>query len=100
MSEREAMTEGAKRDISFLKVIVACMRSNREIQFEIGEVEKAKQVLNRFKESSAGPSLDISRIEEVLNRASASAPAHTKTLSAEAGQQLLQFALSLADRTL
>jgi len=68
--------------------------------FQIGEVEKAKQVLNRFKESSAGPSLDISRIEEVLNRASASAPAHTKTLSAEAGQQLLQFALSLADRTL
>lgn len=67
--------------------------------FQIGEVEKAKQVLNRFKESSAGPSLDISRIEQVLDRASAT-PEHRKTLSAEASQQLLQFALSLADRTL
>ena len=67
--------------------------------FKIGKVDKAKQVLNRFKESSAGPSLDISRIEQVLDQA----PARTdgsETLSAENKQQLLQFALSLADKTL
>jgi hypothetical protein len=57
-------------------------------------------VLNRFKESSVGPSLDISRIEQVLDRAPAPATDTTGTLSAENKQQLLQFALSLADRTL
>jgi tetratricopeptide (TPR) repeat protein len=68
--------------------------------FQIGEVKKAKQVLNRFKESSVSPSLDISRIEQVLDRASDSPTERPATLSAENRQQLLQFALSLADRTL
>ena len=68
--------------------------------FQIGKIEKARDVLNRFKESSVGPSLDISRIEQVLDRAPAPATDTTGTLSAENKQQLLQFALSLADRTL
>jgi tetratricopeptide (TPR) repeat protein len=66
--------------------------------FQIGQVEKAKETLNRFKESSANASLDISRIEQVLDRAPA--PAGGETLTAENKQQLLQLALSLADRTL
>jgi len=65
--------------------------------FQIGKVEKAREVLNRFRESSKGPSLDISRIEQVLDRAPSST---SGTLSAENKQQLLQFALSLMDRTL
>lgn len=68
--------------------------------FQIGEIEKAKEVLNRFKESSVGPSLDISRIEQVLNRAAPPQTETSGTLTAENKQQLLQFALSLADRTL
>jgi tetratricopeptide (TPR) repeat protein len=69
--------------------------------FQIGEIQQAREVLNRFKESSVGPSLDISRIEAVLDRAPAAEVTHTSgTLSAENKQQLLQFALSLADRTL
>ena len=67
--------------------------------FQIGQVDKAKATLNRFKESSANASLDISRIEQVLDRAPAP-PAGGEALTAENKQQLLQLALSLADRTL
>jgi tetratricopeptide (TPR) repeat protein len=68
--------------------------------FQIGQVDKARAVLKRFRDSSAGPSLDVSRIEQVLDRAPATASQPTDTLSAENKQQLLQFALSLADKTL
>ncbi|WP_109486220.1 tetratricopeptide repeat protein [Occallatibacter savannae] len=70
------------------------------LYFQIGEIDKAKEVLNRFKESSVGPSLDISRIEQVLDRATAPGEATTHSLAAEKRQQLLQFALSLSDQTL
>ena len=70
------------------------------LYFQIGKIEKAREVLNRFKESSVGPSLDISRIEQVLNRATAPATETAGALTAENRQQLLQFALSLSDRTL
>ena len=68
--------------------------------FQTGKVDKAREVLNRFKESSVSPSLEISRIEQVLNRVPDSAIATGASLSPENKQQLLQFALSLADRTL
>ena len=67
--------------------------------FQIGQVGKAKETLNRFKESSANASLDISRIEQVLDHAPAPS-ASSESLTAENKQQLLQLALSLADRTL
>lgn len=68
--------------------------------FQIGKIEQAREVLKRFKESSGGPSLDISRIEQVLDRAPAPPTQTAGALSAENKHQLLQFALSLADRTL
>jgi len=67
--------------------------------FQIGQIDKARQVLNRFKESSSGTSLEIAQIEQVLDRATA-APAANQTLTAVNKEQLLQLALSLADRTL
>jgi tetratricopeptide (TPR) repeat protein len=68
--------------------------------FQIGKIDKAREVLNRFKESSSGTSLEISQIENVLSRAS-SAPAPAEQAMTDASkQQLLQLALSLADRTL
>ena len=66
--------------------------------FQMGKVDKAKEVLHRFKESSANASLEIDRIEQVLDRAPAAAAAETMT--AENKEQLLQLALTLADRTL
>jgi tetratricopeptide (TPR) repeat protein len=67
--------------------------------FQIGQIDKARAVLNRFKESSSGTSLEIAQIEQVLNRASVAPPAN-QTLTAVNKEQLLQLALSLADRTL
>ncbi len=67
--------------------------------YETGQVDKAREVLNRFKGSNAG-GLDVSRIEEALSRAPNNAPASDGTIPMEARQQLLQFALSVADRTL
>jgi tetratricopeptide (TPR) repeat protein len=67
--------------------------------YETGQIDKAREVLNRFKGSSAG-GLDVNRIEEALSRAPASTSSATQPLPMEARQQLLQIALSLADRTL
>jgi tetratricopeptide (TPR) repeat protein len=68
--------------------------------FQIGKIDKARDVLKRFKDSNVGPSLDISRIEQVLDQAPAQAGQEAGALTAQNKQQLLQFALSLADKTL
>jgi tetratricopeptide (TPR) repeat protein len=67
--------------------------------YETGQVDKAREVLNRFKGSNAG-GLDVNRIEDTLSRAPNNALAPGATIPMEARQQLLQFALSVADRTL
>ena len=68
--------------------------------FQIGQIDKAKEILNRFKNSDASGTLDINRIEQVLDQASASPSAETGPMTAANKAQLLQLALSLADRTL
>jgi tetratricopeptide (TPR) repeat protein len=68
--------------------------------FQIGKTEKAREVLTRFKESSAAGSLEIDRIQQVLDRAPASTPQANESLTADNKEQLLQLALTLADRTL
>lgn len=67
--------------------------------YQTGQIEKAREVLNRFKGSNTG-GLDVNRIEEVLSRAPATSPSTEAPMSMAARQQLLQLALSLADRTL
>lgn len=67
--------------------------------YETGQIEKAREVLNRFKGSSAA-GLDVNRIEEVLSRAPAQTASAKEPLPLVARQQLLQLALSLAERTL
>ncbi len=66
--------------------------------YETGQVDKAREVLNRFKGSNAG-GLDVNRIEQALSQAPPSTPSKGE-MSMDARQQLLQFALFLADRTL
>jgi tetratricopeptide (TPR) repeat protein len=68
--------------------------------FQTGQIEKAREVLNRFKGSTAGGSLDVNRIEATLSKGPAAASSATAPMPMEARQQLLQLALSLADRTL
>jgi len=67
--------------------------------YQTGQVQKAREVLERFKGSNAG-GLDVGRIEEALSRAPANASAAGAPLSVDARQQLLQFALIIADRSL
>ncbi len=67
--------------------------------YETGQIDKAREVLNRFKGSNAG-GLDVNRIEQALSQTPAEPSSASKPLSIAARQQLLQLALSLADRTL
>lgn len=68
--------------------------------YETGQIEKAREVLNRFKGSNAAGGLDINRIEEALARAPAQTASAKEPMPLVARQQLLQLALSLAERTL
>ena len=67
--------------------------------YETGQVDKAREVLNRFKGSNAG-GLDVSRMEDTLSHTPNNSPVPDGSIPMEARQQLLQFALSIADRTL
>jgi tetratricopeptide (TPR) repeat protein len=68
--------------------------------YQTGQIGKAREVLSRFKSSSASGSLDIGRIEQVLDQAPQVAPAPDAPMSQASRAQLLQLAVSLADRTL
>lgn len=68
--------------------------------YQTGQIAKAKEVLDRFKNSNAKGGLDINRIEAVLAQAPAAAPTGDEPLSSAKKMQLLQLALFLADKTL
>jgi len=68
--------------------------------FQTGQIEKAREVLHRFQGSTAGGGLDVNRIEAALSKGPATALSASAPMPMEARQQLLQLALSLADRTL
>jgi tetratricopeptide (TPR) repeat protein len=68
--------------------------------FETGQIDKAKEVLDRFKNSNVAGGLDVNKIEQVLNQAPATAPTGNQPMTMANREQLLQLALSLADRTL
>jgi tetratricopeptide (TPR) repeat protein len=68
--------------------------------FQTGQIDKAKEVLNRFKNSNERGALDINRIEQVLAQAPATPPAANEPMTMANRQQLLLLALALADRTL
>jgi tetratricopeptide (TPR) repeat protein len=68
--------------------------------FETGQIDKAKEILDRFKNSSASGTLDVNRIEQFLAQAPAVSPTGDEPMTMENRKQLLQLALSLADRTL
>jgi hypothetical protein len=67
--------------------------------YQTGQIEKAREVLNRFKGSNAG-GLDISRIEDALSKAPVKSSAGEQSIPMVARQQMLQFALLIADRSL
>lgn len=68
--------------------------------YETGQIAKAKEVLERFKNNSSQGGLNVNRIEATLAQTSASATLGNEPLSEANKTQLLQFALFVADRTL
>ena len=68
--------------------------------YETGQIGKAKEVLDRFKDSGLRGSLDVNRIEETLAQAPATASTGDEPLSSTKKVQLLQIALYLADKTM
>jgi tetratricopeptide (TPR) repeat protein len=68
--------------------------------FEAGQIDKAREVLERFKNSSSSATLDVGRIEQVLDQAEQTAVSPDAPMEMEKRAQLLQFALSVADKTL
>ena len=68
--------------------------------FQTGQIDKARDVLNRFKNSNARGALDINRIAQVLEQTPATTVALNEPMKMADRAQLLQLALSLADRTL
>ena len=67
--------------------------------YQTGQIEKAREVLDRFKGSNAG-GLDIGRIEQALAKAPQKSAAAEQAIPTAARQQMLQFALLMADRSL
>jgi tetratricopeptide (TPR) repeat protein len=67
--------------------------------FQTGQIAKAKEVLDRFKNSNAG-GLDTNRIEQALAQAPEVSPAGNEPMPLASRNQLLQLAVALADRTL
>jgi len=66
--------------------------------YETGQIAKAKEVLSRFKNSTARGGLDVNRIAQTLDQVPQTNA--DQPLTAAKQEQLLQLALSLADRTL
>jgi len=67
--------------------------------FQTGQTDKAKEVLDRFKNSSVG-GLDVNRIEQTLAAAPQASAAPDDPLPPAKRQQLLQMAQFLVDKTL
>jgi tetratricopeptide (TPR) repeat protein len=68
--------------------------------YETGQIDKAREVTNRFKNNRTNGGLDLNRIDQTLAQGVAQSPSPNAPLTAEKKQQLLQLALSLADKTL
>lgn len=66
--------------------------------YQTGQIAKAKDVLDRFKNSNARGGLDVNRIEQVLAQTPAEPPTGNEPLSIAKRTQLLQLALFLADK--
>ena len=68
--------------------------------FQTGQIAKAKEVLDRFKNSNARGGLDVNRIEQVLAQVPETPPTANAPMPIASRKQLLQLALFLADKTL
>ena len=68
--------------------------------YETGQLTKAQEILDRFKNSSTQGGLNVQRIQEVLRQSPPAALDTTSPLNAAQEKQLLGLAAYIADKTL
>ena len=68
--------------------------------FQTGQIDKSRDVLDRFRNSNAADGLDVNRIEQVLAATPQTVVAANAPLPMAKRQQLLQMAQFLVDKTL
>jgi tetratricopeptide (TPR) repeat protein len=91
---------GLEQAVNLLPEWVGSYSTLGVFYYQTGQIDKAKEVLNRFKGSNGSGVLDITRIEETLENAPAMPRLVNEPMPLASRQQLLQFALLMADRTL
>jgi tetratricopeptide (TPR) repeat protein len=91
--------EHLERAVELLPEWVGSYSTLGVFYYQTGQIEKAREVLDRFKGSSAG-GLNVERIEETLSKSQAKAPLPGQPIPMIARQQVLQLALLIADRSL
>jgi len=70
------------------------------LYFQTGQIQKSRETLERFRQAGPRGGLDVQRIEQALDAASAQHldSAKAQALSPQARQQFLQVALAFADQ--
>ncbi len=96
---RAQAAERLERAVELLPEWVGSYSTLGVFYYQTGQIEKAREVLNRFKGSNAG-GLDVGRIEETLAKTPVNPSAAGQPIPMVARQQLLQMALMIADRSL
>jgi tetratricopeptide (TPR) repeat protein len=92
-------TERLERAVDLLPEWVGSYSTLGIFYYQTGQIEKAREVLNRFKGSNAG-GLDVNRIEETLSKAPARPFTSGQSIPMDARRQVLQMAMLIADRSL
>ena len=97
----EAATGNLRRAVDLLPEWGGGYSTLGVFYFQIGKIDKAREVLNRFRESSASwQSRDRPNRTGARSGTPADAAAGDQSMTAANKEQFLQLALSLADRTL
>jgi tetratricopeptide (TPR) repeat protein len=91
--------ERLERAVDLLPEWVGSYSTLGVFYYQTGQIDKAREVLNRFKGSNAG-GLDVDRIEATLSQTPANVSAAGQPIPLAARQQVLQLALLIADRSL
>jgi Tfp pilus assembly protein PilF len=70
------------------------------LYYETGQINKSREILDRFRQAGTGGGLDVQRIEQALDAAAAQQrdTGRVQSLSPQARQQFLAIALAFADQ--
>jgi tetratricopeptide (TPR) repeat protein len=97
--DRTQAAQQLERAVDLLPEWVGSYSTLGVFYYQTGQIEKAREVLSRFKGSNAG-GLDVDRIEQTLSDAPVKATSSGQPIPMVARQQVFQLAMMIADRSL